>query len=166
MPVPSVRATSSNTPRWKKLARTWRGRCRTFDALHQLLDRRSLAQVDELVGIRHAKINLVARLQFMLQNFFAIHEHAMTAAHVFEHPTAIYGNNLGLLAANAAVAERQFVAGLPADAEGRGVQRHIAANAARFNYNNARGAWHGLKRAPPRSARPNPPPGAIQHDIV
>src|SRR5689334_18563041 len=117
-----------------KLARSGRGWRGPFHALYQLLNRRPFAQIDELVGIRHPEIDLVAGLQFVLQHFFAVDERAMAATHVFEHPTAIYWENLGLLTANAAIAKGQLVASLPSNAEGRGVQGHIAANAARFNH--------------------------------
>src|ERR1700719_791191 len=126
-----------------KLARPGRRGRGSFHALHQLLDRGAFTQVDELVGIRHAEIDLVARLQFVLQHFFAIDECAVAAAHVFEHPAAVARDDLRLLTADAAVTKSEFVAGLAANAEGRRVQRYIAANAARFNYNNARRAWHG-----------------------
>jgi len=126
-----------------KFARPGRRGRGSFHAFHQLLDRGTFTQVDELVGIRHAKIDFVAGLQLVLQHFFAVHKRAMSAAHVFEHPAAVAGDDLRLLAADAAVTKSEFVAGLAANAEWRRVQRHVAANAARFNYNNARRAWHG-----------------------
>src|SRR6516165_196789 len=148
-----------------QLARSGGGGRGPFDLLHQLLDRRTLTQIDEFVGIRHAEIDFVARMQFVLQHLFAVHKRAMATAHVFECPTAIFGEDLGLLAADTAVAKSEFVAGLPANAKGRSVQRYIAANAARFNDNNAWRAWHGLN-ARRQGRHAESPPGAIQHAMV
>ncbi len=100
-----------------QLARSGGRRRGPLDLLHQLFDRRSLTQVDELVGIGHAEIDFVAGLQFVLQHFFAVDECAVAAAHVFEHPPAIYGKDLCLLPADPAIAKGKFVAGLPADSE-------------------------------------------------
>ena len=75
-----------------------------------------------LIGIRHAEIDVVLGCELVAQNFFAVHECAVAAAHVFEDVSAFDGQDLRLLAADAAVAQREFVAGLAADAKRRTIR--------------------------------------------
>src|ERR1700675_2660823 len=102
-----------------QLARTRMLRSGRLHALHQFLDRRAFAYELQLVGIRHAEVDSIVGLQLMSKRFFAVHERAVAAAHILQHKRAIHGEDLRLLAADAAVAQREFVAGLPSDTEWR-----------------------------------------------
>ncbi len=79
----------------------------------------------------------------MAQNFFAVDVGAVAAAHVFEDVLAVRRYDARLLSADATVAKRQLVAGLPPDAEGHGDNFHFAASTAGFYQNNSRSAGHG-----------------------
>src|SRR5208282_4337665 len=115
---------------------------RSFHALDELLDRGAGTQVEQLVGIGHAEIDLVFGLQFVAKDLLAVYERAMAAAHVFERERSIFGCDLRLLAADAAVAKGQFVAGLAADAEWERSYLHFAARAVWLNHDETGGTWH------------------------
>ena len=66
----------------------------------------------------------------------------MAAAHVFQNHGAVHGENLGLLAADAAIAEGEFVPGLAPDAIRRGANRNFAADAVWFDHDKSWSAWH------------------------
>ena len=134
-----------------KLARAGLGRRRSFDALDEFLDRRSLPDVDDAVGIRHAKIYLVAHLKFVADDLFAIHESAVAAAHVFKYHGAVNVRDLGLLPAHATVPQCEFISGLAADAEWKYGKRHVAPRAIRFNHHKPWTVRHSS--LPPRQMR-------------
>src|ERR1700691_1650021 len=129
-----------------------RGR-RGFHTLHQLLNRGSLPQKSQLVGIGHPKIYGVFGLKLVSENFLAIDESPVAAAHVFQHHSAVHGNDLCLLTADAAVAKGQLVARLAADSKRRGANRHFTVGAIRFNYNESRYTWHRFGLAQPNPER-------------
>src|ERR1700677_4324915 len=78
----------------------------------------------------------------MAQSFLSINVSPVAAAHVFQHHGAVHRQNLRLLAADAAIAQGQFVAGLAADAVRSGADRHLAADAARIAHEKSWCAWH------------------------
>src|SRR5271168_5316199 len=100
-----------------------------LNSFDQLFERGAFADVHQLVGIRHPEIDAVFRLEFVTENLFAVDVGPVAAAQILEHPTAIYRQNLSLLAADAAVAQREFGASLASNAKGRGGNRSLAANA-------------------------------------
>jgi hypothetical protein len=66
----------------------------------------------------------------------------VTAAHVLQHHAAVDGKDLRLFAADPAVAQGQFVAGLPSYAEWRGGDGDFPPNTIRFYDNKSCGTWH------------------------
>src|ERR1700678_4592932 len=127
-----------------------------FHTLYQLLNRGTLPQKSQLVGIGHPKIYGVFGLKLVAENFLAVDESPVAAAHVFQHHGAVHGNNLRLLTADAAIAKGQFVARLAADPKRRGSHGHFTMGSIRFNYNESRYTWHrfGLAQHNPERIAP------------
>ena len=122
-----------------------RGRWRV-NFINKLFKSRSVADVDETVGIRHPEIYVVFGAKLVAKYFFAVDVGSVAAAHVLEDVFAIRRNNTRLLAADAAVAKRQLIAGLPPNAERHGDDLDFAASTAGFYQNNSRSAGHGWFR--------------------
>jgi hypothetical protein len=68
----------------------------------------------------------------------------VAAAEIFKDHRAVYAGDLRLLPADAAIAQRQFIAGLAADAKRKGRDRHLAPYAVRFNHDKSGCSWHVL----------------------
>src|ERR1700730_17228442 len=130
---------------------------RGFHALHELFNRRSLAQEGELVGVRHAEIYGVFRLQFVTKDFFTVDKGSVAAAHVFQHHGAVHRKNLRLLAADAAVAQGEFVAALTADSKRCCADGHFAMSTVRFCYNKPGYAWHRIVVSASRTGKQSRP---------
>src|ERR1700733_3617805 len=135
-----------------ELARAGLGRRRGFDAFDELLDRGSLANVDDAGGIRNAEVDLVAHLEFVANDFLAVYERAVAAAHVFKYHGAVNIGNLGLLPAHATIPKREFISGLATDAERKHAKGDVAARAIRVNHDKSWAVRHGS--LPPRRMRP------------
>ena len=95
----------------------------------------------------------------MAQGFLAVHIRAVTASHIFQHHPAVYGQDLSLLAADAAIAKSEFVTSLTANAVRRGRNRNLAAYAVGFDHNESGSAWHRFILDSRRYSA-NPHPGA------
>src|SRR5271155_5662659 len=113
-----------------------------FHFFEKLFDARGISEIDEAVGIGHPEIDAVFRAQLVAENFLAVHVSAVAAAHIFENVNAFRGNDLGLLAADAAVPQRQLIAGLAADAKRRGGNGNFPAHSAGLDQRDSRGSRH------------------------
>ena len=115
------------------------GRVNPFD---NLFDCRAIADVDYLVGIRDAKINSIAGFELVADNFFSVYKSAVTAARILQYQLAVDDQYLRLVAADAAIAQRELVSSLPADSKRRGTHYHIAAHAVGFDDDESLAARH------------------------
>src|SRR5271168_2931838 len=113
-----------------------------FHFFEKLFDTCGVAEIDEAVGIGHPEIYAVFRAQFVAQNFLAVHISTVTAAHILQDVNAFRVDDLRLLAADAAIAQRQFVAGLTANAKWRGGNGHFPAHSAGLDQCDSRGSRH------------------------
>ena len=125
--------------------RTRRGRGRLFHLFDQLFECGFVAEKNQLKRIGHAEIDAVLGAQrARVCDAFAVDECAVAAAHVFEEVIAVGGDDLSLLAADAAVAQHKLIARLAADTKRKLRDLNLATDSSGIEDKQSRRSRHGL----------------------
>lgn len=116
-----------------------------LNLLDQFFERGLVAEENELERIGHAEVDAVLGMQgARIGDAFAVYECTVAAAHVFEEVIAIGGDDLRLLAADAAVAQDKLIAGLATDAKRKLSGLNLAADSRGIEDKQSRRARHRL----------------------